>query len=146
KVRVTGARRKNNNPAQLEMPNGAAEDEWLRHVFHFNRGLDASLDTDLLQCAAQREGINYCGKHPHVIRRGTIHAAIRGRKAAPDVAASDYDGHLHAKIAHLLDALGDLANYRRRNIVASPTLLDSFAAELKHDPFIDWRICLHDRR
>src|SRR5262245_63511143 len=52
KIRVTGAGGENYNPAQLQMPNSAAEDEWLGHIIHLDRSLDAGLDADLLECAS----------------------------------------------------------------------------------------------
>ena len=125
------------------MANGAAEDERLGDILHFDRGLNTGLDADLLECAPQRESIDHSSKHPHVIRRGAIHAAIRRRKTAPDIATTNHDCHLDAEISHLLNALGNITHYRRRNIIAPPTLLDRFAAELEHDPFIDWRFGFH---
>jgi hypothetical protein len=67
----------------------------------------------------------------------------RSRKSAPDVAAADHDRDFHAQMAHFLDALGDFAHHRRRNIVAPGVLLHCFATQLEHDAFIDWRFCLH---
>src|ERR671925_412856 len=98
KVRVTGASGENDHSSKFQMANGAAEDEWLGHIFHFYRCLNTGCHTDLLECAPQRESIDDCGKHTHVIRRGPIHATIRGRQAAPDVAAANYHCHLHAEI------------------------------------------------
>jgi len=38
------------------MPNGTAEDERLGYIFHFDRGLDPGLDSDLLElCFVTRE-------------------------------------------------------------------------------------------
>src|SRR5262249_20578880 len=68
KIRIAGAGSENHNSAQFQMPNGAAEDEWLGYIVHLNRGLDAGLDSHLLQRASQRESIDDCGKHSHVIR------------------------------------------------------------------------------
>ena len=115
------------------MPNGAAEDERLGHIFHFNRGLDAGFDANLLECASQCECIYHRSQHPHVVRRGTIHAAIGGRKTAPNVAAADHDCDFHAQIAHVLDAFGDVPDDRWRNVVASATLLHGFATQLEYD-------------
>ena len=125
------------------MANGSAEDEWLRYIFHFNSGLNARFDPDLLKCASQRESVDDCGKHSHVIRRGTVHTAIRRRKTAPDVAAADHYGYFHTQIAHLFHAFGDLAHDWRRDIVAPAVLLHCFAAQLEHDAFIDWCFWFH---
>src|SRR6476660_3860573 len=52
KIRVTGAGSENDDSAQLQMPNGTTEDERLGYIFHFDRGLDTGLDSDLLECAS----------------------------------------------------------------------------------------------
>ncbi len=41
KIRITGAGGEDHDAAEFEMPDGAAENERLGHVFHFDRGLDA---------------------------------------------------------------------------------------------------------
>src|SRR5215469_10730687 len=143
KIRIARAGSENNNSAELQMSNSAPEDEWLGHVIHLNRGLDAGLDSHLLQRASQRESIDDCGKHSHVIRGRTIHASIGRRKSAPDIAAADHYSHFHAQIPHLFYAFGDLTHDGGRDIVAAAVLLHRFAAELEHDPFIDWCVCLH---
>src|SRR5262249_5728398 len=137
KIRITGAGSENNNSAEFQMSNSATEDERLGYIIHLNRGLDAGLDSDLLQRASQRGSIDDCGKHSHVIRGRTIHAAIRGRKSAPDVAAADHYSHFHAQIPHLFYAFGDLTHDGGRDVVAA-AVLHRFAAQLEHDAFVDW--------
>ena len=128
KYRIAGARSENNDSTELQMANSAAEDKWLGYVFHFNGCLNTGLDADLLERAPQRESVDHGSKHPHVIRRGAIHPAIRRRKTAPDISAADHHCHLDAEIAHLFDAFGNIAYHRRRNVVATAALLDGFAA------------------
>ena len=48
KIGIAGAGDENDDPSQFEVTNGAAENERLGHIFHFDRGLDACLDADLV--------------------------------------------------------------------------------------------------
>ena len=52
KVRVAGARDKNDNAAQFKMAHGAAEDERFGHVFHFDGGLHTDDDAACVEGAA----------------------------------------------------------------------------------------------
>src|ERR1051326_2449904 len=76
KVRITGTGGENDDAIQLKMPNGAPEDERFGHISHIDGGLHAGLDTHLVECAAQRERVDNCGKHAHIIGGGTVHPAM----------------------------------------------------------------------
>ena len=101
KIGIAGAGDENDDAAQFEMANGAAEDERLGHVFHFDRGLHARFDAGLLERALQREAVDHRRQHAHVIRGRAIHAAMAGGQSAPDVSAADHDRDLHAEVVRL---------------------------------------------
>ena len=80
KIRVAGAGDENDDATQFEMPNGAAQDERLGHIFHFDRGLHARFDADLIERALQREAVDHGREHAHVISGRAIHAAMDCRR------------------------------------------------------------------
>ena len=110
------------------MTNGAAKNERLGHIFHFDGCLHPGLDADLRQSAAQCQRVDHGGKHSHVIRRRSIHATMRCRETTPDISSANYDRHLDTEIADLLYAFGNFAHNRHRDIVPGATLLERFAA------------------
>ena len=56
KIGIAGAGDEDDDAALLEMSNGAAQDEGLGDIFHFDRGLDARGDAALLERALQARG------------------------------------------------------------------------------------------
>ena len=139
KIRIAGAGDENDDAAQFEMPDGAAEDERLGHVFHFDGGLDASFDADLVERALQGETVDDGREHAHVIRGRAIHPAMAGGQSAPDIAAADDDRSLDAERLHFLDALSDFAHDLRRDVFARAAFAESFAAQFEDDAFVNGR-------
>ena len=110
------------------MANGAAQDERIGHIFHFDRCLYARLNAHLLKRAAEGERVDHGCEHAHVISGRAVHAAVRRGEAAPNISATDDDGSLHPEVVHFLDADGDFPDNCRRNVVSPAALLHRLAA------------------
>ena len=95
-----------------------------------------TVSPDIFQRAHEREAIDYRGEHAHVIRSRAIHAAMRCRKPAPNVAPSDDNPQLNAKLLDLGDLLGKLLNDLRRDIVTTALLAKRFATQFEDDTFV----------
>ena len=127
------------------MSNGAAENEWLSHIFHFNCRLDARFNAHFREGAAKGESIDHRGEHTHVIRGCPVHPAMRCGESAPNIPAADDDRNLNPELVHFLDSLGDLAHHVRRDVIACAFFLESFAAQLQHDAFVSGRLGFHSQ-
>src|SRR5262245_35295803 len=146
KVWISSPGCEDDDATQLEMANGAPEDERLGHIPHVDSSLHTRFDPHVVECAAQRKRVDYCGQHSHVIGGRTVHSPVRGRNTAPDVTTADHNRHLHIEVAHLFYALGDVTHYSERNVIPGAALLHCFAAQLQHHALINWRFCFHGRK
>ena len=132
-IRVAGARAEDDDPPFFEVADRAAANIGLGDFSHRDRALHARVQSNTFHRGLQRQGIHHRGQHADVVGRGTVHPAIGGWHAAPDVAAANDHAHLHA----VLDNRGDLAGnglqgagvdaIRRRP-------LERFATQLEEDP------------
>jgi hypothetical protein len=138
-IRIAGAGDEDDDAAKFQVTNRAAQDEWLGHVLHLDRGLHSRLHADLDQTALQREAVDHRGQHSHVVSGRAIHAAVRGRQTAPDISSADHDRNLYPEIANLLHALGYFADDLRRDIVAAAAFLERFPAQFENDAFVHGR-------
>jgi len=57
----------------------------------------------ILHCQRIHDG----GKHAHVVGGGAINACGGGIGAAPDIATTNHDGHLHTEVLDAFDFSGD---------------------------------------
>src|SRR5436305_1298145 len=101
---------------ELEVTNGASANERLRHIFHFNRGLNPGLHSDLGARTLQGQAIDHGREHSHVISGGAVHSAMGRGSSAPDITSADNDTDLHAEIAHFLNAFGNGDHDLGRNV------------------------------
>ena len=115
----------------FQVPQGTPQNEGLRHVVHFDRGLHAGRHAEVLQAAHQGHAIDHCGQHSHVVGRGAVHAAVGGGQTAPDVAAADDHRELHAQGSHFLDFSGERADDLGRDIIFAPRFAQGLAADFQ---------------
>src|SRR5580658_102332 len=83
------------------MTDSAAPDEGLGHLLHLNRRLHASVDILLFQRILQRQRIDHCGQHTHVIGGDAVHIASLICHATKEVAATHHDRKLHSQRVHV---------------------------------------------
>ena len=95
KKRIARARHENDHASPLHVAHGAATDEWLSDALNGYGGLHPGGQTNGLEAGLERHPVNDCGEHSHVVRSGPFHPTVTGREAAPDVPATDDNGHLH---------------------------------------------------
>ena len=76
----------------FEMSDRAAADKHFRNLTHFDRGLNACMDVDLLESVLQGKGVDDGAEHPHVVCGYAVESLCAGRKTSKDVAAADHDG------------------------------------------------------
>ncbi len=108
--RVTGAGGKDDHPALLHVPLGAAADIGLADRGHRDGGLHPRGHAAFLQRGLHGERVHHGGQHAHVVRLGAFHAGGGAGDAAEDVAAADHDADLHAHGDHVADIGGDGAD------------------------------------
>src|SRR5258706_14596981 len=92
------------------MPDRTPTDEHLRNLAHFDSGLDARIDLDLFQSILQRQSIDDCCEHTHVIRRNAVESLRACSQSAENISAPNYDSHLHAELVDVLDFGGHAAD------------------------------------
>ena len=75
------------------------------------------MHVERLQRILDGERVHDRGKHAHVVARDAIHAGTREALAAEDVAATDDDRDLDARLARRRDLRGDTLNDFRLDAV-----------------------------
>src|SRR5258707_7383612 len=104
---VPRARRENHYAAFLKVPYRAPPDERLGHLMHFNGALHTREDAFLLERTLQRQRIDHCGQHAHVIARSAVDFKTLLPSAAADISAAHHDGDFHAQRVHVLQLARD---------------------------------------
>src|SRR3954453_21861940 len=87
------------------MADGPPPDVRLADLRHGDGALDAGVLAVALQARLKRQAVDDGGQHAHEVGGRPLHAALAGRLAAPDVAAADDDGYLHAKADDATDLM-----------------------------------------
>src|SRR5690606_11210202 len=111
--RRTEAGAEDDDPALLQVADGAAGDVGLRDLAHVDRGLHPRLDAPALQEVLQREAVDDGAEHAHVVGAAPLDAAGGQLGAAHHVAAADHDRDLDALLDRLRDGLGDVLDDAR---------------------------------
>ena len=95
-----------------------------------------TVSPSIFQRAHERETIDHRGEHAHVIRGRAIHAAMRRSKPAPNVAPSDDNRQLNAKLLDLGDLFGQFLNDLGRDIVTTAFFAKRLATQFEYDTFV----------
>ena len=101
--RVAGAGGEDDEPALLQVADGAAPDVGLGQRLHPDGRHDPGVHADLLQHVLQRQGVDDRGQHAHVVGGDAVEPFPAGRGAADDVAAAHHQREVHAEGVHRLD-------------------------------------------
>ena len=88
------------------MTDGAALDEWLRDLLHFDRRLYACRNTFLFQGILHCQGVDHRAQHAHVIGLDAVNAHLFHHLAADEIAAADHDGQIDPQMMHLFQLIG----------------------------------------
>ena len=107
--RIAGARTEDHDVAVFQMTQRSAPCIRLRDLFHFDCRLYLRRNPECQKRVLQRQGIHDRRQHAHIVCRSPVH--VLARTSAPEVAAPDDNGDLHAQLVDLLDLLGDLARH-----------------------------------
>ena len=83
------------------MPDRAPPDERLSHLVHLDRRLHAGVHALLLQRILQRQRVDHCGQHAHVIGGDAVHVLGLLGHAAEEIPAAHHDRDLHAELVHV---------------------------------------------
>ena len=106
-VRVASSGSVDSDASLLEVADGAATDVGLGDLAHLDGAHDTAVHPVALEAVLERERVNDCGEHAHVVALRTVHAGSRTLKAAEDVPATYDDGDLDAGLADRGDLLGE---------------------------------------
>ena len=107
----------------LHVANRAARNVSLSNLRHGDSGLNAGVNTLLLQEVLQSQGVHHGAEHTHVVCTGAVHTRLREFSAAEEVAATNHDGGLNFANGCgdlLSDAAHDLG--RNTNFAATKNL------------------------
>src|SRR4030095_8673454 len=102
-----GAGGEDNDAPFFEVPDGTASDKHFGHLAHLNRRLNPSMNFQLLQGILERQGIDDCAEHAHMICRNAIKSLRAGREASKDIASADNDGDFDTQRMDIPDFAGD---------------------------------------
>ena len=107
----------------LHVADRAARNVSLSNLRHGDSGLNAGVNTLLLQEVLQSQGVHHGAEHTHVVCTGAVHARLREFSATEEVAATNHDGGLNFANGCgdlLSDAAHDLG--RNANFAATKNL------------------------
>src|SRR5665811_450391 len=102
---VPGSGGKDHHSTLFHMTECTTSDVWFRDVPHFDCRHDSGPDLLLFQRILKSQAVEDSSDHAHVVAGCPIHALARGREPAPDVAATDHDAELDARLHHPTDLL-----------------------------------------
>src|SRR5690349_7986821 len=109
-VRIAGAGAENDHAVFFHVADGAASDEGLGNLMHFDRRHDAAVDAALLESVLQRERVDHGGEHAHVVGGDAVHLSGLLGDAAEKISTADDDGNLYAERVDILDLGGNFVN------------------------------------
>ena len=109
---LPGASRHDDHPAFLQVPHSAAANIGLGDLGHLDGSLHPGGLAQVLQHVLQRQRIDDCCQHAHVVALGLVDADFHGIHSPPDVAATHHHGDVYFKPgAQVADLLGDGLDY-----------------------------------
>ena len=100
-------RGKNHHAALFQVAHGAAADEGLGHLMHFDGAQQPRQHALLFERVLQRQPVDHRRQHAHVIAGGAVDRKRFLARPAENVSAADDDGHLHAQVVHFLHFAGN---------------------------------------
>ena len=102
------------------MPHGAPANIRLRNLVHLDRRHHAAEEAALFDRILERDRVDHCREHAHVIGCDAIHVDRLLRHAAEEVAATHHNGDLAAERVNRRNLLRHFVNEHRINAEASP--------------------------
>ena len=114
------------------MADGAAADEGLGHLVHFDRRLHPGVNALLFQGILQGQRIDHRGQHAHVVGGDAVHFLGLLGHAAKEISAADDDGNLDAQGVNVRQFSGDFVDAQG---IDAETLVrgQGLAGELEQD-------------
>ena len=118
------------------MADGAAADEGLGDLVHFDGGLHAGVDVLFFERVLQGKRVDDRGQHAHVVGGDAVHVFGLVGNAAEEIAAAHDDGDLDTEAVHIGQFGGDFVN---AGGVDAEALVggQSFAGNFQQDAFED---------
>ena len=114
------------------MADGPTADEGLGNLGHGDGAQHPGVHPELFKGVLEREGVDHCRQHAHVIAGGPLDALLAALESAKDVSAAHHDHHLDLQFLDLLDLAGHVVN--GLGIDAKPGLpAQRFTAEFQQD-------------
>src|SRR5581483_8588931 len=103
KIRAAGAGSEDDHAVFFQVADGAAPDEGLGHLVHFNGAHDAGENFLLLQRVLQGQRVDYGGQHAHMIGGDAVHILRLFGDSAEEVSATDHNSDFHAQAVDFPD-------------------------------------------
>ena len=138
KIRIPGAADEDHRPSLLQMADGPAADERLRHLVHLDGAHQPRADAPAFQRILHGQTVDDRGQHAHVVGRHAVHLPRLQRHAAEKIAPAQHQRHLHAQLLHAGDFRRQIPHPPR---IHAKTLASgqSLAGELEQDPVVGGR-------
>ena len=119
------------------MPDRATPDIRLANLVHFDRRHHPAKHVPLLKSILDRQRIDHCRQHPHIVGGDAVHLFGLLRHAPEKVPPTHHNGHFHTHLVNFGQLGCDLVNANRIDAEAHfPGPGQRLAGQLQNDAFV----------
>ncbi len=111
KIRIACPGCKNNDAASFQMSSSPSADIRLGYLVHGNSCLNTGLYSTFFQCVLKSKTVHDCRQHPHMIRRGSLHAIGTCCNTPENIAPANNDSKFDTHFIYGLNLPSDISQH-----------------------------------